>query len=229
MKSLRPEIPVSLVIADSSRLGGELIAESLRRTGQFDVLASTTQLQETHDSILARKPEVALISQVLDNDSAAGLKLIENLKLSQSETRSVLMVDVLERSVVLNALRSGAKGIFNKTESITHLAKCVHAVRDGHIWVGNKEIEMMVDALATTQPVPMLNAKGERLLTDREGQIVSLVAEGLTNRDIAQRLKLSEHTIKNYLFRIFDKVGVSTRVELILYEVSHRSGRRNVA
>ena len=87
----------------------------------------------------------------------------------------------------------------------------------------------MVEALATAQPLPIANSKGERLLTDREEQIVALVAEGLTNRDIAEHLGLSEHTIKNYLFRIFDKLGVSTRVELILYAVSHRGARNDAA
>lgn len=229
MKSQRSDNPVSLIIAESSKLGCELISESLRRAGPFSVLASTTQFQDTHQLILEKQPEVALISQMLDSDSVAGLKVIESLTLAGCSTRCIIMLETVDRGVVLNALRIGAKGIFHKTESIAHLAKCIHTVRDGQIWVGNKEVEMMVDALANSQPTPMLNAKGEKLLTDRESQIVALVAEGLTNRDIAERLNLSEHTIKNYLFRIFDKLGVSTRVELILYAVAQRPARNDAA
>ena len=69
------------------------------------------------------------------------------------------------------------------------------------------------------------NVQGGSLLTPREEQVVALVAEGLSNRDIAQELALSEHTVKKYLFRIFDKLGISTRVELVLYAVNHGDHR----
>ena len=66
-----------------------------------------------------------------------------------------------------------------------------------------------------------VNASGADLLTPREEQVVALVAEGLSNREVARELQLSEHTIKKYMFRIFDKLGISTRVELVLYAVSN--------
>jgi two-component system, NarL family, response regulator DegU len=66
-----------------------------------------------------------------------------------------------------------------------------------------------------------VSTKGNTLLTPREEQVVALVAEGLANKEIAQELALSEHTVKKYLFRIFDKLGISTRVELVLYAVNH--------
>ena len=71
----------------------------------------------------------------------------------------------------------------------------------------------------------MVNANGNTLVTPREEQVVALVAEGLSNREIAQELGLSEHTVKKYLFRIFDKLGISTRVELVLYAVNHGDHR----
>ena len=71
----------------------------------------------------------------------------------------------------------------------------------------------------------VINAKGAPLLTPREEQVVALVAEGLNNRDVAGELKLSEHTVKKYLFRIFNKLGISTRVELVLYAVNHGQSR----
>ena len=71
----------------------------------------------------------------------------------------------------------------------------------------------------------VVNTNGEDLLTPREEQVVALVAEGLSNRDVAQEVKLSEHTVKKYLFRIFDKLGISTRVELVLYAVNHGDTR----
>lgn len=67
----------------------------------------------------------------------------------------------------------------------------------------------------------VLNSRGDNLLTPREEQVVALVAEGLGNRQIARELNLSEHTIKKYLFRIFEKLGISSRVELVLYAVNN--------
>ncbi len=70
-----------------------------------------------------------------------------------------------------------------------------------------------------------MNSNGRSLLTPREEQVVALVADGLTNREVAAELGLSEHTIKEYLLRIFDKLGISTRVELVLYAVCHGENR----
>ena len=75
----------------------------------------------------------------------------------------------------------------------------------------------------------VVNADGMRLLTKREEDVVRLVAEGLQNREIAKELKLSEHTVKNYLFHIFDKLGVSSRVELVLYAVSSAKSAQTAA
>ena len=75
-------------------------------------------------------------------------------------------------------------------------------------------------------PARVLNAHGLNLLAKREGQVVSLVADGLTNRDIAAQLGLSEHTVSNYLFRIYNKLGVFNRVELVLYVMKQREQSR---
>jgi DNA-binding NarL/FixJ family response regulator len=71
----------------------------------------------------------------------------------------------------------------------------------------------------------VLNVSGDSLLTPREEQVVALVAEGLGNRQIAVELNLSEHTVKKYLFRIFEKLGISSRVELVLYAVNNGDPR----
>jgi DNA-binding NarL/FixJ family response regulator len=89
------------------------------------------------------------------------------------------------------------------------------------MWAGTDALRHMVGALTTAVPVRAVSANGYHLLTARQKQVVALVAEGFSNRDISKRLTLSEHTVKNYLFRIFDKLGVSNRAELIIYTL-HR-------
>ncbi|HEY5214667.1 MAG TPA: response regulator transcription factor [Acidobacteriaceae bacterium] len=93
-------------------------------------------------------------------------------------------------------------------------------VYSGQIWGNCAELSEVIQAFSELAPIRVVNADGMRLLTKREDEVVRLVAEGMQNREIARELKLSEHTIKNYLFHIFEKLGVSSRVELVLYAVS---------
>src|SRR5439155_23369327 len=98
--------------------------------------------------------------------------------------------------------------------------KCIAAVHLGQIWISNHELEFLVEALTSgSTPLRIVNAKGQDLLSHRERQVVSLIAEGLSNRDISQQLQLSEHTVKNYLFRIFYKTRLSSRAELMIYSI----------
>src|SRR5580698_1388157 len=105
------------------------------------------------------------------------------------------------------------------------LCKCIQCVSRGEIWINNQQMNYVLDALSEVPTLRVVNSAGRLLLTPREEQVVALVADGLTNRGVAVELGLSEHTIKKYLLRIFDKVGISSRVELVLYAVSHGEHR----
>jgi DNA-binding NarL/FixJ family response regulator len=95
----------------------------------------------------------------------------------------------------------------------------------GQIWLNTEQLNYLIELISETPSLRVLNTAGESLLTPREEQVVALVAEGLSNRQIAVELNLSEHTIKKYLFRVFDKLGISSRVELVLYAVHHGQPR----
>src|SRR5262249_51231866 len=98
---------------------------------------------------------------------------------------------------------------------------CVH---QGQIWANSRELRFVLEALGEALPLRVVDARGTVLLSHREQEVVRCVAEGLSNRDIARRLGLTEHTVKNYLFRIFDKLGVSRRGEVVLCAYSVGSG-----
>jgi DNA-binding NarL/FixJ family response regulator len=106
------------------------------------------------------------------------------------------------------------------------LCKCIQAVHKGQVWANSNHLQILLGALTQAPPARLVNAHGLNLLAEREGQVVNLVVDGLTNRDIAAQLGLSEHTISNYLFRIYNKLGVSSRVELVLYVMKHREQSR---
>ena len=89
------------------------------------------------------------------------------------------------------------------------------------MWANSEQLQYLIETVTQVPSLRMVNARGSRLLTAREEQVVALVADGLSNREVARELGLSEHTVKKYLFHIFDKLGISSRVELVLYAVSH--------
>ena len=101
----------------------------------------------------------------------------------------------------------------------------VHRVHRAQISVSSEQLEYRVEVVAQLPSLRAVNAKGMKLLTAGEEQVVALVAEDLSNREIADELSLSEHTVKKHLFRIFDKVGSSSRVKLVLYAVRHGDNR----
>jgi DNA-binding NarL/FixJ family response regulator len=102
----------------------------------------------------------------------------------------------------------------------------IQSVHRGQVWANSEQLQYLIEGITQVPSLRMVNAMGIKLLTPREEQVVALVAGGLSNREVAHELSLSEHTIKKYLFRIFDKLGISSRVELVLYAVSHGGSRQ---
>ena len=100
-------------------------------------------------------------------------------------------------------------------------AKCIRAVDDGQIWARSVDLDQALKAFANTPLVRATNHKGIELLSARERQVIEHLAGGMSNREIARALDLSPHTVKNYLFRIFDKLGVSSRTELLYLTMNH--------
>ena len=103
------------------------------------------------------------------------------------------------------------------------LCRCISVVHQGQFWASTEQIGYLIEALRLAPSRRVINVKGEGLLTPREDQVVSLVAEGIGNREIAQQLGVKENTVKKSLLRIYDKIGISNRVELVLYALTNRS------
>ena len=167
------------------------------------------------------------IDVLLLGDSAAGHEsLIDVLRLvhiSHPQVRFVLMMDGFDRSFVVNAMRTGARGLFDRAHlPFRALCRCISVVHQGQIWVNTEQLGYIVEGIASPTPVRVLDARGERLLTAREEQVVIMVADGAGNRAIAQQLGIKENTVKKSLVRIYDKLGVCNRVELVLYALTHR-------
>jgi DNA-binding NarL/FixJ family response regulator len=162
------------------------------------------------------KAHGALISEELQDGPQAGIKVLQKLRNSK-RTSSIMLLHYSKPRCVIKAFRGGARGISYRSHSLKALSKCIETVHKGQIWASNEDFEHLINALTHIEPVIFNKSDGTPLLTRREEDVVRLVADGMKNREIAERLKVSEYSIRNCLYRIFDKLGVSSHVELILY------------
>jgi DNA-binding NarL/FixJ family response regulator len=220
---------ISVLVADENRMACQLLTSSLQRNNNFRVAGVAVSMNEVLQALKQEEAQVAVISANLQEGPLSGFKLLRELRSSHARTRVVLLLDNSERDLVVDAFRGGARGVFCRSQSFKMLCKCIYCVHQGQIWANTVEMQFLLEALGQVAPLHIVNAKGKSLLSKREEQVVSCVAEGLTNREIAKQLALSEHTVKNYLFRIFDKLGISGRVELVLYALSHRDISEDLA
>ena len=210
-----------VLVSDSTRMGCQLLAEALRRSqSRFVVSACAVNSKEILKALTEQKPDVALIAAQLQDGPLAGFTVLRQAHASSPTTRCILLVETSEPETVTNAFRAGAKGIFCRAGSFEALCKCIGAVHKGQVWANSTELQFVLESLARATPLQRLN--GQAQLTKREEEVVALLVQGLTNREISTRLNLSAHTVKNYLFRIFEKLGVSSRVELVLYALDQR-------
>jgi len=166
--------------------------------------------------------DVALVSESLQDGPLTGFHILRELCTRFPKTRVIMLLKSAQQELVVDAFRAGAKGVFCRAEPVEILCKCISAVHQGQIWANSQQFQYILDALSCAAPLRIVNPQGRTLLTNREKDVVKLVAEGLSNRAIAQELGLTEHTISNYLFRIYEKLGISSRVELVLYSFSNQ-------
>jgi two-component system nitrate/nitrite response regulator NarL len=217
-----PEITevIRVLAADSTRMNSQLLTSALERDKRFEVLEPVSDTKAIIAAVMEEKPAVVMISAHLDDDPRKGFEVARELRALRPEARVVMLLDHSDRSLVVEAFRVGARGVFCRSESMKALAKCIQRVSEGQVWANSKELRFLLEALGEALPMRIVDTRGAGLLSRREQEVVRCVAEGLSNREIAQRLGLTEHTVKNYLFRIFDKLGVSKRVEVVLYAYS---------
>ena len=205
----------TLLLAEASQMDCQLLADAIERQGQFRVLGCVFSSAGVISAIREIQPDVALISGRLVDGICAGLRAINQLHASRTSSRIVVLLDSEDRELVVESFRCGAKGVVNRSASPKELWKCIASVYAGHIWASNNEVKYLVEALAEAPRATSINPKRIELLSKREGEVARLAVIGLTNREISQHLNLNEHTVKNYLSHIFEKLAVSSRIELI--------------
>lgn len=225
-EAMRPCSPIGVIVADSNPTQRELLVRALRRRSDFRPRACDLDAPQILEANLQDPAPVMLLSVDYPRNSIHDLAVLRSLQVTHPEACKLLLVDTYDRDLVVNAFRSGARGIFCFAEHpFRMLCKCIQAVHRGEVWANNTQLEFLLDAMTQVPSLRTVDSRGQKLLTPREEQVVALVADGLSNRAVGEELRLTEHTVKKYLFRIFEKLGISTRVELVLYALNHGTPR----
>ena len=217
---------IRVLVADETPMGCQLLRKALGAHRKIEVTASVFTVKDLLAEMSRATVDSLLVNANLHEGYLSGLRAVCDLHAADPALPIIVLCDHAPDDLVISSFRAGARGLLCRSESIGMLCRCIQAVSTGQIWASSSHLQVLLGALAQAPPVRVVNARGLNLLAEREGQVVSLVADGLTNRDIATQLGLSEHTVSNYLFRIYNKLGVSNRVELVLYVMKQREQSR---
>lgn len=215
------ELNISILIVSGSTMAGDLYSESLNRRRGFRVVAHPTSVDEAVQVVRSTAVDIALVSTTLANGPHSALAAVSKIQAFQPTLKAVVLLQRTEADLIVPAFCAGAKGVFFPAiDGFQRLCRCIEKVNAGQVWANNAQLHQVLEVFSR-RALPRVPDIGDtRLLTKREQQVIQLIEEGFTNRQIAGELHLSEHTIRNNLFRIFEKLGVSSRVELALYRVN---------
>ena len=206
---------ICVLVADSTPLTGHLIADALRKDRGLTI----TNAEANSVIVVATtlNPDVAIVSEQLQGKPGKGFEVLRELRIAVPNTRTVMLLDTGKRELVVEAFRSGARGVFCREDPLKMLIRCIYKVREGQLWVSGPQLEFLLETLAHAPATRLINTEGIELLSKRERDVVRWVTGGYSNTEIARRMNLSDNTVKNYLFHIYNKLGVSGRVELVVY------------
>jgi two-component system nitrate/nitrite response regulator NarL len=217
---------IRIAVADTTSIHTQLLAEAMKGDRTLHVVAFAAGSQELLEAAGRVPIDVAVISFALDEQPGGGLDVLRRMRSLHPDIKGVILLESSRSQDILDCFQAGARGIFSKNDGLESLCKCIRRVYEGQVWARSVELGVVLEALANSPVVHATNHRGMELLSNREREVVQYVASGMTNPEIARALGLSRHTVKNYLFRIFDKVGVSSRTELICHTMNRgkRSG-----
>jgi two-component system, NarL family, nitrate/nitrite response regulator NarL len=206
-----------VLIADDHPIFCAGVRALLEVDGRLAVVGEARNGHEAVEMTLGLEPDVAFLD--LQMPVMGGLEALAEIRRRGSPARVVMLTAAIDRKQIFEALRLGARGVLLKDAAPELLHRSVQAVLAGQYWVGQESMSDLVQYLCDLSAGPRESRRYG--LTPREREIVAAVADGLTNRDIARQLSRSEDTIKHHLSNVFDKVGVSNRLELALFAIEH--------
>jgi DNA-binding NarL/FixJ family response regulator len=166
------------------------------------------------------RPDILLLDLAMPR--LPGLESLRQVARAETNVHCILLTAAAQREQVLEALQLGARGVVLKESATQVLLKSIRCVMEGQYWVGRGSVSDLVEALRSAAASPTAERPEQAFgITARELEIIGAVTAGLSNKDIAAKFDISEDTVKHHLTNIFDKLGVSNRLELALFAIHH--------
>lgn len=209
---------VRILIADDHPIFRDGLKRLLESERDFKVIGEACDGVEAVTLARKLKPEILLLDLAMPRK--AGLEALRDMSADSSPARVILLTAAAEKEQIVEALQLGARGVVLKDSATQILLKSIRAVINGEYWVGRESVSNLVQYLRNMLESAATPRQRKYGLTPRELEIVSAVVAGYANKEIAEHFKISEDTVKHHLSNIFDKVGVSTRLELALFAVN---------
>ena len=169
---------------------------------------------------LELEPDILLLD--LQMPRLPGLEAMRAIMGRSPRVKIILLTSTVSTQQIIEALQIGARGIVTKDALIDQLTNAIDAVMQGDYWINGQRVVNLVGALHELMQKAAVPERKTYGLTPRELEVVGCIVEGCSNRDIAKQFAISEETVKRHLSNIFDKTGVSTRLELALFAIAHQ-------
>jgi DNA-binding NarL/FixJ family response regulator len=209
---------IRVLLADDHAIFRDGLRKLLENEDDITIVGEASNGNQAIQMLSKLKPDILLLDlRMPDKD---GLAVLEEVNFDSMPTRVIVLTATEDDREVVRAIRMGARGIVLKDSATELLLKSIRTVHAGEIWLDKKKTSDVIEAFKKSAEAGPRREKP--LLSDREKEIVQLVAQGFRNREIGEKLFISEQTVKNHLHNIFDKLGVSDRLELALYAIHHR-------
>lgn len=209
-----------IVIADDHPVVRYGIRRMLSGNTEYQVVGEASNGKEAIREIHELHPDILLLD--LNMPLLPGLETLRELTTTQNPTKTILLTSEISQKQVLEALQLGARGVVLKDALAADLTQAINEVMKGNYWIGRQPVQNLVQVLRDLMTETTAPSKKSFGLTTRELEVIHLVAQGCSNRDIGKECKIAEETVKRHLKNIFDKVGVSSRLELALFAINHK-------
>ena len=211
----RSRTKIKILIADDHPIFRDALRKLLDSDRGISIVGEAGSGAECLKKLGDLRPDILLLDLRMPDKN--GLAVLEEMNFDALPTRVIVLSAAEDDRDVVRAVLLGARGVVLKESAIDLLVKSIHSVHAGEISVDSHIAGEMVKAFSASPG----GCSEKPLLTDREMEVVQLVAQGLQNRAIGKKLFISEQTVKNHMLNIFDKLGVYDRVELMLYAIHH--------
>ena len=213
------ERPIRIVLADDHPVVRIGVANMLTAKDGFQVIGEASDGDEAITLTLELEPDILLLDVQMPR--LPGLEAMRAIMSGTPTVKILLLTSTITTQQVIEALHIGARGIVLKDALAGHLQTAIRTVFSGDYWIGGKRVINLVSALHDLMQQAAVPQRKTYGLTPRELEVVGSIVEGCSNRDIAKQFGLSEETVKRHLSNVFDKTGVSTRLELALFAIAH--------